>query len=432
MTVSAPAQKGVDVESGPAPAHPLTEPGRTTVQLLVASSAVLALLQLVAATSVDVYNGGRAGWWVAIQGATVAFAAAFAGAAAGANGAWWRRMQQKTSSTTAASLGTAAAAAGVAGAVFAVLCWASNSLGNATYPMSLAVLVAAILGGVVGGARAGGAVLGGLVSTFVATLVNLTGQAFTTMFVLAPAVADGTISRGTPLPVSAATWLVSAVTGTLAGVWWLSRRRQHTTVVHCLIVSLYPVVLVLIGDLSELLAWLVVSDPAKGDALREAVPSHAVQLGVLFAGGLITALVAGRALRTRRAWPVRPSWLNRAPATAEQSIPGPVPSTTPTAGPYPQDQPTVPLAQLGTLPPSDVAPEWRPTTGTAVPPPAGAGPTMLNGNGSHPTPGTQGGPAGATTPSIRPVTTVRRGNGVVRGGLTRLIPTQRRDEASKS
>jgi hypothetical protein len=299
--------------------------------------------------------------------------------------------------------------------------------------MSLAVLVAAVLGGVVGGARAGGAVLGGLVSTFIATLVNLTGQAFTTMFVLAPAVADGTVSRGTPLPVSATIWAISAVSGTLAGVWWLSRRRQHTTVVHCLIVSLYPVVLVIIGDLSELLAWLVVSDPAKGDALREAVPSHAVQLGVLFAGGLLTALVAGRALRTRRAWPVRPSWLNRTPATAERPVSSPEPSTTPTAGPKAATQPNAPVVQPGVPTQSGVAPEWRPTTGIAVPPTGGTGPSTPSGNGSHPGgPGTPGEPAGAPTPSVRPVTTVRRGNGVVRGGLTRLIPTQRRDEASKS
>ena len=411
------------MESGPAPAHPLTEPGRTTVQLLVASSAVLALLQLVAATSVDVYNGERAGWWVAIQGATVAFAAAFAGAAAGANGAWWRRMQQKSSSTTPASLGTAVAAAGVAGMVFSVLCWASAlSLGNATYPMALAVLVAALLGGVVGGARAGGAVLGGLVTTFIATLVNLTGQALTTMFVLAPAVADGTVSRGTPLPVSATTWAVSAVSGTLAGVWWLSRRRQHTTVVHCLIVSLYPVVLVIIGDIAELLAWVLVSDPAKGDALARAVPSHAVQLGVLFAGGVITALVAGRALRTRRAWPVRPSWLNRDTTAAERPVPAPAagPVATPGTSPTPPGAPIQPGA----------APEWQPTTGTAVPPPSGDTPAGSNGNGARAVVGT---PAEASTkPSVRPVTTVRRGNGVVRAGLTRLIPTQRRDEASKS
>jgi hypothetical protein len=426
MTVSAPAQKGVDVESGPAPAHPLTEPGRTTVQLLVASSAVLALLQLVAATSVDVYNGERAGWWVAIQGATVAFAAAFAGAAAGANGAWWRRVQQKSSSTTGASLGTGVAAAGVAGAVFAVLCWASSSLENATYPMALAVLVAALLGGVVGGIRAGGAALAGLVSTFVATLVNLTGQAFTTIFVLAPAVADGSASRGTPLPVSAVTWAICSIAGTVAGVWWLSRRRLHTTVVHCLIIALLPVALVIIGDIAELLAWLVVSDPAKGDALKQAAAGHGVQVGVMLVCGVATGLIAGRALRTRRDWPVKPSWMGRASALADATIDVPILNLPDDLPPAPEAPPaqwkpqappesTVQRSEMPARrsvresmdePTAQFAPpaEWKPTTGITVPP----GEQQL------------------------PVTTARRGNGVVKNGLNRLIPTQqqRRDEAN--
>ncbi|MFG1921209.1 hypothetical protein [Cryptosporangium sp. NPDC048952] len=298
------------MESGPAPAHPLTEPGRTTVQLLVASSAVLALIQLVAATSVDVYNGERAGWWIAIQGATVAFAAAFAGAAASGAGASWRRNIQKSSSTTGQSLGTGIAAASVAGAVFSMLCWASTSLGDATYPMVVAVFVAAMLGGVVGAVRVGGAVLGGLVSTFAATLMNLVGQALIRLFT------SGSAESGTPLGISAVNWGVSAIVGSVAGVWWLSRRRQRSWWSHWSIVGLYPVLLVGIGDFAELLAWIMVDDPEKGEALGQAVAGHVTQLVVMALVGGVAALVAGRALRAHPEWLVRPRPA-RVPADAD-------------------------------------------------------------------------------------------------------------------
>ncbi|SHN47802.1 hypothetical protein [Cryptosporangium aurantiacum] len=400
------------MESGPAPAHPLTEPGRTTVQLLVASSAVLALVQLVAATSVDVYNGERAGWWVAIQGATVAFAAAFAGAAASANGAWWRRTQQKAGSTTPGSLGTGVAAASVAGAVFSMLCWASTSLGSATYPMVVAVFVAALLGGVFGGVRAGGAVLGGLVATFAATLVNLSAQALIALFSLAP---DNDPERGTPLVVSAIDWGISSAVGAVIGVWWLSRRRQRTWWSHWMIVGLFPLALVVIGDLAELLAWLMVDDPAKGDALAQAAPGHGVQLLVMGVVGGLTAYIAGRSLRAHPEWLARTSKstagdaVPAATAGNPATIPAPRPAPAPTPPPQPASEgagsetATVPLPTV----PRDVDPADRPT----VPIPTQPAP---------PTP-PDAPRASADTPPAPPA---RSSNGVIRTNLTALIPTQ--------
>ncbi|HEV2089115.1 MAG TPA: hypothetical protein VGR21_12455, partial [Cryptosporangiaceae bacterium] len=179
------------MESGRVPISSPPEPGRTTVQLLVACSATLAVLQLVAATSVEVFNGARPGWWMAIQGATVAFAAAFAGAAAGAAGAWFQRMREAAGSSTPRSLITGIGAAAVVAMVFTVLCWAAIPEPALTVPVALAVLLAALVGGLAGSFRFGGAVLGGLVAVFVATLGDLTGQLVTTVFVLAPAVASG-------------------------------------------------------------------------------------------------------------------------------------------------------------------------------------------------------------------------------------------------
>jgi hypothetical protein len=160
-----------------------------------------------------------------------------------------------------------------------------------------------------------------------------------------------------------------------------------------------------------LLAWLMVSDPAKGDALKEATASHGVQLAVLFVAGLITALISSRALRTRRAWPVRPSWLGRNPSAKR-----------PTQLDMPQDGNGV--LPTESIPAPTQPTEWRPTTGTVVPQPP---------DGSAPVTGIGVEADRSTGAGTRPVTTVRRGNGVVRGGLTKLIPTQhRRDEASKS
>ncbi|MFB9320026.1 hypothetical protein [Cryptosporangium minutisporangium] len=427
------------MESGPAPAHPLTEPGRTTVQLLVASSAVLALVQLVAATSVDVYNGERAGWWVAIQGATVAFAAAFAGAAASANGAWWRRTQQKAASTTPGSLGTGIAAASVAGAVFSMLCWASTSLGSATYPMVVAVFVAALLGGVFGGVRAGGAVLGGLVSTFAATLVNLAGQAVITMLSLAP---DSDPERGTPLAVSAVDWGISSAVGAVIGVWWLSRRRQRTWWSHWMIVGLFPLALVVIGDFAELLAWLMVDDPAKGDALAQAAPGHGVQLLVMALAGGVTAVVAGRALRAHPEWLARPSAATRAKNNAD-ATPAPAASNAAT-----DDATTVPTPRPAAshtpapVSPSPVSPSSRTTGGNEAGAETATVPLPTIDPADRPTvpiptqpgPATDPSPTGAAPDGTRADVDARpapvpAANGVIRTNLTALIPTQpqRRD-----
>jgi hypothetical protein len=266
---------------------------------------VLALLQLVASTSVDVYNGRHPGWWVAIQGTTVAFAAAFAGAAAASNGAWWRRMQEKAGSTTPSSLGTGMAASAVAGAVFAVLCWAASSLGDAASPMALAVLLAALLGGVVGSVRVGGAVLAGLVATFVATLLNLVGQLVNAIFVIAPAVSRGQGAAGGSLAFSAVVWIISTVAGSLTGIWWLSRRRQHTWWAHATVVGLFPGVLLTAGSFGSFVAWLLVQDPDKDEALNDAIGAHGLQLGISLGCGLITTLLALRLVPDWRRRPVR-------------------------------------------------------------------------------------------------------------------------------
>ncbi len=295
------------MESGRVPIPSPTEPGRTTVQLLVACSATLAVLQLVAATSVEVFNGGRPGWWMAIQGATVAFAAAFAGAAAGAAGAWFQRMREGAGSSTPKSLITGIGAASVVAMVFTVLCWAAIAQQALTVPVALAVLLASLIGGLAGSFRVGGAVLGGLVAVFVATLGDLVGQALTTLFVLGPAVASGDpVPTAAPLWLSTAIWTVSAVAGTTAGCWWLSRRRQYTALSHCAVIGVFPAVLVTIGNLTSALGFTLVDDPASDGAFGTSLALHGTQIGVYLAGGLVAAAGMALSLRRRNALSLRP------------------------------------------------------------------------------------------------------------------------------
>ena len=295
------------MESGRAPAHSATEPGRVTVQLLVACSAVLAVLQLVAATSVRVFNGDRAGWWIAIQGATVTFSAAFAGAAAGANGAWYRRLRDHSPSTTPKSIVTGIGVAGVAAMVFGMLCWAAIAQHGITAPVSFAVLLASLAGGVAGSLRAGGAVLGGLVAVFFTILIDLAGQALLTTLVLTPSLSSQDEGQRATLyvTVAALTQLVASVVGTVAGCWWLARRRQHTGIYHCLIVGLFGSALLLIANLTAGLALLLVPDQARGAAFGGSLPTHGLQFAAAVLGGTSTAVVMGYRL-PRRPRHVRP------------------------------------------------------------------------------------------------------------------------------
>jgi hypothetical protein len=427
------------VESGQAPTPTTTEPGRTTVQLLVASSAILALLQLVASTSVDVYNGQRAGWWVAIQGTTVAFAAAFAGAAAASNGAWWRRMQEKSGSTTPSSLGTGVACASVAGAVFAVLCWAASSLGNASSPMGIAVLVAALLGGIVGSARIGGAVLAGLVATFIATLINLAGQVLATMFQLTPAISSNHGGDGGTPTFNAIFWAVSTVVGTSTGIWWLARRRQRTGISHALVVGIFPGLLLAAGSVGGLIAWALVDDPAKDEALDQAIGSHGLQLGISLACGVVAAVVA---LRTVHLWHKVPGRLGAALGrsrsaadadTGEKDNPGadastgPPEETQPTDSASAQPEATADKAtDRATERADSAAPDPQLVT-TGASNPARTKPDNLRSErpGRHRA-------NGRTLPTGAPASS-DGGNGTpAKGRLTRLIPTQGRNRSERA
>jgi hypothetical protein len=266
---------------------PVNEPGHTTVQLLVAFSALLAVIELIAATKVQVFRGDRVGWWVAIQGSTVTSAAACAGAAAGACGAWASRTRQRATSTTVSSLWAGIGASLLAAAVFSVLCWAAIALPSASNAIVPAVIVAAVTGGFLGSFRLGGAVLGGLVAVSVGTLVALGGQA-------AVGLAVQSVGGSMGFEAHAVVDALAALTGTLSGCWWLFRRRQHTNIGLALVVGLFGSALLLTATITAALAGVLAGSDPGGEARATYLPMHGYQVAIWAVVGFITALVAAR------------------------------------------------------------------------------------------------------------------------------------------
>ena len=155
--------------------HRLVEPGRLTSYLLIAGAGVLMIIELATSLQITLPDKANTASWVVQKAPTLALMAAFTGSAAAAGGAWWARRRDRASGTTIVSIGYGLGCAAIAGAVVAVLAWASINQ-EVSGKVALASFFAALLGGLFGSVRLGGAALGGLVATMVSMLIGLAGQ----------------------------------------------------------------------------------------------------------------------------------------------------------------------------------------------------------------------------------------------------------------
>jgi hypothetical protein len=294
------------VESGataPRPVGSLTEPGRLTSYLLITGAAVLMLLEL--ATALSVEHPGKVGTatWVVLEAPGLALMAAFTGASVSAGGAWWARRQEKASGTTIRSIGYGIGAAAIAGSVIAVLAWASINP-EVAGKVALASFAAAVGGGVLGSVRVGGAVLGGLVAALVSILIA-TGGGLVLSWTLVDADPDpAELSKhlSTLLVAGSVVRGVAVLVGTVVGCRWLARRRRDTGIGYYLLVGMFGALLQIVSAPIAFLAALPVAQnlDAGIHPLRALASQQGVSILVSLGVGMLTGTVLYVARRIGR------------------------------------------------------------------------------------------------------------------------------------
>lgn len=276
------------MESGPITPRRLVEPGRLTSYLLMTGAGVLMILELATSLQIALPDKANTASWVVQKAPTLALMAAFTGSAAAAGGAWWARRRDRTG-TTMISIGYGIGCAAIAGAVVAVLAWASINQ-EVSGKVALASFFAAVLGGVFGSVRLGGAALGGLVAVMVSMLIRVAGQIGFSLTQTDTDASLGTHAESA-LAATSITQAVAVAVGTAVGCWWLVRRRRETPLPYLVVVGAFAGTLQLVSVPISWLAALPVADDLPPGIFSRFWPQQLILLLTAFGVGIAAAIV---------------------------------------------------------------------------------------------------------------------------------------------